>query len=54
VLPGIIEAVNQIMQREGKAMKNIWQRWYLKAIYVLLTITALVAASGAPQAFGGG
>jgi hypothetical protein len=35
-------------------MKSIWKSWYLKAIYVLLTITALVAASGAPEAFGGG
>ncbi len=35
-------------------MKNIWKRWYLKAIYVLLTIVALVAASGAPHCWGGG
>jgi hypothetical protein len=35
-------------------MKNIWRTWYLKAIYVLLTITALVAASGAGQNWGGG
>jgi len=34
-------------------MKNIWRIWYLKAIYVLLTIAALVAASGAGQAWGG-
>ena len=33
-------------------MKHIWKRWYLKAIYVLLTIVALVAASGAPDAWG--
>lgn len=33
-------------------MKNM-RRWYLKAIYVLLTIAALVAASGAPEAWGG-
>lgn len=31
-----------------------WKRWYLKAIYVLLTIAALVAVSGAPQNWGGG
>lgn len=35
-------------------MKGIWREWYLKAIYVLLTIAALVAASGAPQAWGSG
>jgi hypothetical protein len=35
-------------------MKSIWRRWYLKAIYVLLTIAALVIASGAPQGWGGG
>ena len=35
-------------------MKNIWKRWYLKAISVLLTIAALVAASGAPHCWGGG
>jgi hypothetical protein len=29
------------------------RRWYLKAIYVLLTIAALVAASGAPAQWGG-
>jgi hypothetical protein len=34
-------------------MKSIWRRWYLKAIYVLLTIAALVAASGAAQNWGG-
>jgi hypothetical protein len=34
-------------------MKNIGRRWYLKAIYVLLTIAALVAASGAPASWGG-
>jgi hypothetical protein len=33
-------------------MKGIWRTWYLKAIYVLLTITALVAASGAPDQWG--
>jgi hypothetical protein len=35
-------------------MKSIWRRWYLKAIYVLLTIAALVAASGAPDIWGSG
>jgi hypothetical protein len=35
-------------------MKGIWREWHLKAIYVLLTIAALVAASGAPEAWGGG
>ncbi len=35
-------------------MKNIWRRWYLKSIYVLLTIVALVAASGAGHQMGGG
>jgi hypothetical protein len=35
-------------------MKNIWKRGYLKVIYVLLTIAALVAASGAPQCWGSG
>jgi hypothetical protein len=35
-------------------MKSIWRRWYLKAIYVLLTIAALVAASGAPEQWSGG
>jgi hypothetical protein len=34
-------------------MKSIWRRWYLKAIYVLLTIAALVAASGAMDSWGG-
>lgn len=34
-------------------MKNIWKGWYLKAIYVLLTIAALVAASGAAQNWSG-
>jgi hypothetical protein len=33
-------------------MKSIGRGWYLKAIYVLLTITALVAASGAAQGWG--
>jgi hypothetical protein len=35
-------------------MKTIWKRWYLKAIYVLLTIADLVAASGAPNCWGSG
>ena len=35
-------------------MKSIWKRGYLKAIYVLLTIVALVAASGAGHQMGGG
>lgn len=35
-------------------MKSILRRWYFRAIYMLLAIAALVAASGAPQAFGGG
>jgi hypothetical protein len=34
-------------------MKTIWKRWYFKAIYVLLTITALVAVSGAGTQWGG-
>lgn len=34
-------------------MKNNWKRWYLKAIYVLLTVAALVAASGAGDHWGG-
>jgi hypothetical protein len=33
-------------------MKNLVKRWYLKSIYVLLTIAALVAASGAPASWG--
>jgi hypothetical protein len=35
-------------------MKSIGRRWYLKAIYVLLTIAALVAASGAGHSWSGG
>jgi hypothetical protein len=35
-------------------MKTIWKRWYIKAIYVLLTIAALVAASGAGHQWGSG
>ena len=35
-------------------MKSIWRRWYLKVIYVLLTIAVLVAASGAPHNWSGG
>lgn len=35
-------------------MKSIWRRWYLKAIYVLLTVAALVAASGAPDSWSSG
>jgi hypothetical protein len=35
-------------------MKSIWKKWYLKAIYILLTIVALVAASGAPECWSGG
>ena len=34
-------------------MKSIWRRWYLKAVYVLLTIVTLVVASGAPQSWSG-
>jgi hypothetical protein len=34
-------------------MKSI-KRWYLKAIYVLLTIAALVTASGAMDSWSGG
>jgi hypothetical protein len=33
-------------------MNNIARRWYLKAIYVLLTIVALVTASGAGTNWG--
>jgi hypothetical protein len=33
-------------------MKSIWRRWYFKAIYALLTIAALVAASGAMDSWG--
>jgi hypothetical protein len=33
-------------------MKNLVKRWYLKSIYVLLTIAALVAASGAMDSWG--
>jgi hypothetical protein len=33
-------------------MKSNWRRWYLKAIYALLTIAALVAASGAGDCWG--
>ena len=33
-------------------MKSIWRKWYLQAIYVLLTIAALVAASGAGNNWG--
>jgi hypothetical protein len=34
-------------------MNSIARRWYLKATYVLLTIVALVAASGAGHQWGG-
>ena len=33
-------------------MRN-WKAWYVKALYVLLTVGAMIVASGAPAGPGG-